>query len=331
MRGRRFWIHIFAVALVAALVVECAKGAEKVQYKLKLDKGKKYYVRTVMEQKISQIFMFQAEDMEQTIGMGMDLEVNDVDANGTMWLDETYAWVKVRKKDQRGETIYDSSKKDSPVPRLMQGFAALLGEGFSLRMTPSGQVKAVRGSRRMRENISKKLLPSGRLRQFLMKDLEQHISKEAIKELTENSMAIYPDRPVGVRDSWSKTVVLSQGFAMIIKHKWTLKERKNGVAVIDVNSVVTPNRKAKPMQTGGAMSYEFSGRQWGSVQMQESTGLIAGSKINQDVSGRMQMETVDAGGEPQTMTVGLRIRGVTTTEMGDWRKDVWLYKEEEKD
>lgn len=325
MRGRRFWIHILAVALA----VVSAEAAEKVQYKLKLEKGKKYYVRTVAEQEVSQIVIIQEWSMEQTIGTGMDLEVNDVDVNGTMWLDETYAWVKARKKDQRSETVYDSSKKDSSVPRTLQQFAALLGEGFSLRMTPEGQVKAVRGSKRMRENISKKL-PAGPLGEILMKDLERHISKEAIKELTENSMAMYPDKPVGVGDSWSREVVLSQGLPMVLEHKWTLKERKNGVAVIEVNSVVTPNRKAKPMETGGAkISYEFSGRQRGLVQMQESTGLITGSKINQDISGQMQTEVVSAGGKPQTMTVGLKIRGVATVEMGEWRKDVWLYKEKD--
>ncbi|MHC4387240.1 MAG: DUF6263 family protein [Planctomycetota bacterium] len=331
MRGRRFWIQILAVAVAVAPAVVRAESAEKMQYKLRLEKGKKYYVRTVTEQETSQILIVQEQRMQKTIGTGMDLEVNDVDVNGTMWINQTYAWVKFGQEGDMGEMAYDSSKKDSPVPRLMEGYAALLGEGFSLRMTPKGKVKAVRGLKRMRENISKKL-PVGPLGEFLMKDLEQHISKEAIKELTENSMAMYPDKPVGVGDHWSKKVVLSQGFAMIINHKWTLKERKNGVAVIEVNSVVTPNRKAKPMEAGGAkISYEFSGRQWGSVQMQESTGLIAGSKINQDVSGRMQMETVDAGGKPQTMTVGLKIRGGTTTEMGEWRKDVWLHKKEEKD
>jgi hypothetical protein len=329
MTGRRFWIRVLAAAVIVALVVVCAEGAEKMQYQLKLEKGKKYYVRTITEQKISQTYWGQEDNIEQTNGMGMDLEVNDVDVNGTMWLNQTYAWVRVRKKDHKGETAYDSSKKDSPVPRVMQHFVALLGEGFSLRMTPKGQVKAVRGLKRMRENISKKL-SAGPLGQFLMKDLEQHISKEAIKELTESSMAMYPDKPVGVGDSWSKKVVLSQGFAMILDHNWTLKERKNGVAVMEVSSVVTPNRKAKPPEMGGTkISYELSGKQQGLVQMQESTGWIIRSKINQDLAGQMQMEVVSAGGKPQTMTILLKIRGVATTEMGEWSKDVWLYKEKD--
>lgn len=327
MRGRRFWSRILAVAVIVAPVVVCAEGAEKMQYQLKLEKGKKYYVRTITEQKISETWRGQEKNKEQTDGMGMDLEVNDVDVNGTMWINQTYAWVKFGQKGHTGEMSYDSSKKGSPVPRMMQGFAALLGEGYSLRMTPKGQVKAVRGLKRMRENISKKL-PAGSLREFMMKMLEQHISKEAIKELTESSMAMYPDKPVGVGDSWSKKVVLSQGFVMILEHKWTLKERKNGVAVIEVNSVVTPNRKAKPPEMGGTkISYEFSGKQQGLVQMQESTGLIIRSKINQDLSG--QMEIVSAGAKPQTMTIPLKIRGVATTEMGEWRKDVWLYKEKD--
>jgi hypothetical protein len=280
----------------------------------------------ITEQEVSQTVMGQEQSMEQAIGMGMELDVNEVDPNGAMWIDYTYGWARLGHKGPTGEMVYDSSKKDSPVPPMAQSFAALLGEGFSLKMTPKGEVKAVRGLKRMRENITKKL-PAGPMRELMAKGLEQYISKEAIKELMESSMAMYPDKPVGVGDSWRKKVVLSQGLAMVLEHKWTLKERKKGVAVIEVSSVVTPNRKAKPMEMGGTkISYEFSGKQKGFVEMDELTGEIVRSKINQDMSGQMQMEVVSAGAKPQTMTIPVKIKGVITTEMGAWKKDVWSDK-----
>ena len=326
MRVRRFRLGILAVAAVVALAVLCAEGAEKRSYRLKLEKGKKYYFRMITKQEISQTAMGRQQSVEKTIGMGMDLDVNEVDANGAMLVDYTYSWMRWGQKGQMGEMVYDSSKKDTPVPPMMQGFAALIGEGFSLKVTPKGQVKAVRGLKRVRENISKKL-PAGRMREFMMKSMEQYLSDEAVKQFNESWMAMYPDKPVGVGDSWSKKVVLSQGFPMVLESKWTLKGRKKGVAIIEVSSTVKTNPKAKPMEMGThKVSYEFSGKQQGLLEIQESTGLIIRSKINQEMSGQTKVEVAAPGAEPRTMTTPMKIKGVVTMEMGKWRKDVWLDK-----
>ena len=329
MNGGKFRIGILAVSVVFALFVVCAEGAEKRNYELKLEKGKKYYFRMLTEQEISQTVMGQEQSMEQVIGMGMELDVNEVDANGAMWIDYKYGWAKFGHKGPMGEQVYDSSKKDSPVPPTAQGFVALLGEGFSLRMMPKGKVKAVRGLKRMRENISKKL-PAGPMREFMMKGLEQYFNEAAVKELNESSMAMYPDKPVGVGDSWSRKVVLSQGFAMVLENKWTLKERRNGVALIEVSSTVKPNRKAKPLEMGlMKISYEFTGTQKGLVEIKESTGQVIRSKINQELSGLTRTEVLSGGAKPQTVTTPMKIKGIVTMEMGDWTKDVWLYKKKD--
>lgn len=326
MKGGRFRIGILACIVAVALAVLCAEGAQKRSYRLKLEKGKKYYFRTITKQEISQTVMARQQTAEKTIGMGMDLDVNEVDANGAMLVDYTYSWMRWGQKGQMGEMVYDSSKKDTPVPPIMQGFAALIGEGFSLKVTPKGQVKAVRGLKRVRENISKKL-PAGRMREFMMKSMEQYLSDEAVKQFNESWMAMYPDKPVGVGDSWSKKVVLSQGFPMVLESKWTLKGRKKGVAIIEVSSIIKTDPKAKPMEMGAhKVSYEFSGKQQGVLEMQESTGLVIRSKINQEMSGQTKMDVTAPGAKPQTMTTPMKIKGVVTMEMGKWRKGVWLEK-----
>ncbi len=315
MNDRKFKTGVFVIAVIIALGVASAKADEKMHYKLKFEKGQKYYIKMITEQQISQTAMGQEQSVDITMGMGIDLDVNDVNDNGNAWIQYTYRWAKLRQKTPMGEIEYDSAKGDSPVPLEAQGFAALLGEGFALQITPKGEVEQVKGLDKMRSNIQEKL-PEGPMRESSMKALGLYLNEESIKEQTKSSMAIYPDSPVGIGDSWSKTFALSHGLAIIAENTWTLKNRENGVATIEAVSTIKPNPQAEPMEMGPTkISHEFSGKQQGLIKMQESTGQVLHSKIEQQLSGQMKMVATDP--QPQEMTIPMKINSVVTTEMNE--------------
>ena len=324
MKGRRLWLGVLVVALVGVVVV-VADAAQKVQYGLKLEKGKKYYVQMITEQQISQTVMNQEQNMEQTIGMGMDFDVNDVNDRGDVWVRLTYRWMKFGQKGPMNVIVYDSSQKDVNTPLAAQGFAALLNEGFAVKLTPQGKAVQVKGLDKMRNNIAQKL-HAGPMREQMMKGLDQFLSEEAMKEWTESSFMMYPDREVGVGDSWTKTVSMTRGLPMTIANKWTLKDRKDNVATLDVASEIKTNTDAKTMEMGPTkITYELTGTQKGQVRMDETTGLMLTSKLEQQISGqvRMTMPTPPQAQNPdqnqpqppQEMAVPLKIKSTTTMEM----------------
>lgn len=296
------------LAAVSCLALPAYAGS-KIQYKLRLEKGQKYYAKMVAEQKIVQTVMNQPQNIEQTIGLGWDLDVVDVDRSGNAEIRYTYRWAKLRLQGSMQQVLYDSSVKGGSVPEPAQGFAALVGESFSLRMSPEGRVLMVIGAARMRANVRKKL-PAGFTGDLYMGSLTQYIDDRGIKEATEASMAVLPDKPVGVGDSWSKRVVLSESTALIVQSKWTLKQRQAGTATIDLVSTVEPNPQAPPRDVGAAkISSQFSGKQQGLIQLDESTGLIVHNRLEQELSG----ETKVLG--PQQMTIPMQINSVVTTEL----------------
>jgi hypothetical protein len=314
MKGRKVRIDVLAVVLAIALGAAQAQAAEKIQYKLKLEKGQKYYLRMTTEQKITQTIMGKEQAVDQNVGMGANVDINDVDAGGNAWARYTYRWVKFAQKTPIGEMVYDSSNKDTPVPPMGQGFAALLGEGYSLKITPKGRVEEVKDLDKMRSNIQKKL-SGGPMQEMMIKSLEQYTNEEAIKESTEASLAIYPDEPVGVGDSWSRKVVLSGSSAMILENTWTLKGRKNGVATIEVVSAIKPNPEAKPIDMGVMkMHYQVSGKQQGLIEMDESTGRMIHSKMNQELSGTATVKSTASPGA-QDMIIPMKIRAITGIEV----------------
>lgn len=291
-------------------------AVDKTLYRLKLEAGKQYYMQTINELQFSDPTPAKEQSMVMTIGTGAKLDVNSIDANGNARVTYTYKWIKHGIKGDE-EKVYDSSKKDSTVPEEFQWFAPLLEESFSLKISPEGRISEIKDLEKVRSNVQQKL-PPGPTKELAMNSLKQWLDEQTLRESIENSIAIYPDKPVGVGDSWSRIVTYSSGTAMILESKWTLKERENGVAVIEVDSTIKPNPQAKPVEMGQGItsSSEFTGNQQGLIEIQESTGLIIKSNINQQMSGQ---NTITRSGVPDKVTP-MEIKGVISMETSDWEK-----------
>ncbi len=310
MENRKIRTGVPALVAVAALLVVSAGAAEKIQYKLELERGQSYYVRVISDSNIAQEIMGQESVTEVSAGFGYSFDVNEVDDKGNGWVDCTVDWVKFTQKSPMMEVVYDSAKQASPVPAGAQSVAAFLGESFTAKITPQGLVEELRGLERLRKSIEKKI-PEGSMEQQMLQDLDDEQLADSIRDYFLNPMAVYPDKPVGIGDSWSRTSILkTQPF--IYENKWTLKDRKAGLAIIEADT--TMKSKPEAVQKGAVeMKFDMSGKRIGQIEINESTGQIIRSKMTQDSSGQM-----DAG----STKINLKTHGVTTFEMTERKADV---------
>lgn len=123
----------------------------------------------------------------------------------------------------------------------------------------------------------------------------------------EKMMAIYPDKPVGIGDSWSRKVAVAKGFAMIVDNTWTLKARRGGIAVVEIKSAVKPNPNAKPLDMGPLkLQYDIGGKQQGEMEIDEATGWVIKAKMTQDLSGKVRVQ--GGAGAPGGMTWPISIK-----------------------
>ena len=303
MENRRPKISVLtAVAIIACLIVPTEAG-QKIQYKLNLQKGQSYYVRIISDSNVAQEMMGQKSTVEVTAGFGYSFAVKEVDQRGNGWADCTVDWVKFRQKAPMMEVVYDSSEKASPVPAGAESVAVLLGERFSAKITPQGQVEELRGLEQLRKNIEKKT-PEGPAKQQIMQSLEEQRFTDSIKEIFLSPLAAYPDKPVGIGDSWTR-IVHFKTQPLIFDNKWTLKDRKAGTAIIEASADVKSNPDAV-QDAPVKVKLDLSGKRIGQIEIKESTGQIILSKITQDLSGQMQAGTI---------TVSMKTHGVTTFEM----------------
>jgi len=291
-------------------------GGEKVELRLNLKEGETYKLQVTSDQKITQTMGESKQEMPQTTELGLSHLVKEVRDDGTAVVQVKFESVRFKQEGPMGKVDYDSS---NPAPAesahpMVTALVALVGQGFSVDLTSKGEAARLEGAdqlvARMMENME---LPTPALRPVVKQQLEQQFGNQALKEMMEQMIGVYPDEPVGVGDSWSKRRVVSRGLAAIMNNTWTLKSRSGGVAVVDVQSTVEPNPDAPPLEMGPAkLQYALRGTQNGSIELDEATGWPLRSTVNQSLAGDL---TIQAGAEgAQPMTVPITVEGVTRIE-----------------
>jgi hypothetical protein len=312
MEKRRLRFFLFITVGIASIAL-CNTGAAAVTLQLKLAKGKTYYQRMVIDQHMVQTVMNMQQVMDQSMGMGVKMDVLDVDSQGNMRIRNTYNWSMSKRTGPMGSLDYDSAKQPTP-PAGAEPFAALLGQGFMVRISPKGEVLDVNGVEELQAAVRKKL-PPGSEADPALGALNQYLDKNAIKQMVEGTWSFYPDKPVEVGDSWSKKRVMSTVFELTIDSKWTLQKREAGMATIATTNSLRSNAN-KPVETGGMkMTFDLAGTQDGTLRMQEATGLIVSGQAQQQLKGEIKIG--DSAQGPPMMTIPCVFDTKVRIEMSD--------------
>jgi hypothetical protein len=295
MEKRRFGLFLFvAVGITSGAL--CNSGGAAVPLQLKLAKGKTYYQRTVVDQHITQTVMNQQQVIDITIGMGMKLDVLDVDATGNTRIRYTFNWCMSKQTGPMGTLSYDSAQQATP-PAGMESLAALLNQSYVIKLSPKGRVLDVNGVEQVKAAVQKKL-PPGADTGPMGNVAATFLDKQGVKEMTEGVMAVFPDKPVEPGQSWSEKRVLTMGFGRIEESKWTLQKQEAGVAMIGQTSTIRSNPDAPPLDAQGMkLRFDVSGSHEATIRIVEATGLVQMDQGRQQLKGEIKVGD-SAQGQP---------------------------------
>ena len=312
----KLFTRVLALSLILAISLACSLLTSMFEPGLNLEEGETYHMRTIVEQEISQDMGSLSEDIERTIGMEIALEVVEIDEDGNYWIDMTHDWVLYEQETPLDSVSYDSDDPPDPIPPTAMGYAALVGKGFSVLISPSGEPLETEG---LDEMVNEVIADMG-LFDLAPGDMIEEITNEMIDDMEDNLIQMTvsgPEGPTGVGDTWttsrSMTGNLIGNYAMTIDSTWTLESLGYRIATINEVSDVTPNEEeAEPIDLGGLLPVGYTlsgGSQEGTYHVQLSTGLISQATINQDLSG----EATVIGLVEETWSIS--IESTTTIEM----------------
>jgi hypothetical protein len=321
MRSKRIGVGFLLCSVILLVGAGEVYSVRRFPLKLKLKEGKQYYFHTINDLKISQKMGNRTTKTQERYEIGMIVDVNSVDSAGNMVVDCNYVQLMMAKGAGKKRIEYDSSKK-KPVPKAARNFSMLLGENFSMQLTPLGKVKELRGLKKMKERITKKL-PEGPGRLAATRGLGKYLEAGDLRQWIEYMLAIYPGKIVDVNDTWKRETKVLRRYPIMTEDTFRLKDLKRRVATIEVKSKIKTNVDAKPESMGFATtSYEFNGTQEGLIELKEINGLIKKSTIKKRLSGVMKMTIALGGGEPKEMIRPIEFEEVTTLAMGRIRIEV---------
>jgi len=313
MKKRYFWSAVLLALAVGAYAATGTEDDQKFQYKLKLQNGQKYYLTMITQEKTSYTLLGKERYVEQEVGFGYELDVNQIDEKNVADVSVRLDWIMLKTKGQGPTVVYDSNQLFSPIAPAAKRLALMLGARFEVNITTEGNIKDVKKIKEMLTNIEKKLTPTMQERMLIL-SLKEQFTEYAIKGIFERHLAVYPENEVGVGDYWEKTFQAPLGLPLIIQNKWTLIERKNGIAIIQNNANIKTDPDAKPWVRGGTKTrYKLEGLQNGLSEAQEKTGLIRESKLSQQLTGEMKVET--AGEETTEQLIPMKVQNIITFQM----------------
>lgn len=300
--------------IISILIIATAFSEDKVLLRINLQKNKSYLMKTSVSQIITQTVNEKDMKINQLIGMNMTYNILDVDPNGISTIKITYSAIQFFQDGPTGKIEYDSSKPSKDLAPAAQGFAALVGQSLTVKMTSTNKLIEIQGVNEILDNLARKF-SNNTATNAIMNNLKGLFDDESLKQMFEGDMA-YPENPVSLGDSWAQKVTLSKIMPMIIEKNFTLKERNNGVAIIETKATVKSNESAPPMNLGTAsVQYTLTGTYEGTLDLDEKTGMTLKSTIFLKISGNLLM-TLSSKSD-QSYTFPIKIDSVSTSELSE--------------
>lgn len=292
-----------------------ARGQEPLDLSLNLEAGSGYLCVMEMSRDITQTVGGHDQTLKHEVLMSWRYDVLGSNDDGDIDIKLTYTRIKVKQDFGFQSSEYDSDSPPDYIEPSMKGYEAVVGSNLDIRIGRKGDVKDLRGVDSMLDKIIEDLdLPDSPAREEMISAIRSQFGEDALRQALEQITGFYPESPVRTGDEWSSEKLATTGFPMKVVDNYTLRYRENGVATIDLSSVISSSPDSEGVRMGPAsIFYDIAGSQNGSIEVDESTGLPIRSDINMSLSG-----TVKASGipdeEPQSWPIRNDGRVVVTFE-----------------
>jgi len=182
-----------------------------------------------------------------------------------------------------GDIAYDSANPDEGNP-MMKSLGETVGKTFVVSYDKNGGITKTEGVEKIVGDLAKGL--DGQAGQQIVTQMGAAGITNTLKNL---SGILNGSSKVG--NSWNVKSI-SQGFVdMELDQTFTLRERKNGQAIIDVTGTAKTVAGEGGMEFQGMeIGYDLTGPITGTIVVDESTGWAISSNIVPNLKGKMTMK-----------------------------------------
>jgi len=230
---------------------------------------------------------------EQVLGLEFTLEFREAAPGGRVPFRLTFSRTRMRLIGLDSESSYDSERPPLSVDGPFRGVAWLAGKSVDGTFEPDGTAASVSGMDILFDTAAAGTeTPAGKEGEALAAQARRQFGDEAMRELATSLNAAFPAGTVAVGDSWKWRRRLRALQPMDIDGTSRFLERKDGRCVLGVEARISPLADGGPTEIGPVtVLSSLSGTMKGGLTVEESTGLVLESALQQELSGYLLVGT----------------------------------------
>jgi hypothetical protein len=195
--------------------------------------------------------------MEQSSVQVFRLTVEDVAADGSATLRQTFESVRMEMSSPAGKTVFDSAEADKPTDPIaaMMGttMSAMIGESITIVLMPTGAVTKVEGMSRILDKVMD-TVPRNPVAVQIFSQLRGIMSDDAMRGVFEQSFLNFPDHAFKANETWTGQFKMSNPMfgALTTTRTSTLKgiESSNGTSIARIGVTIAIRQDAEASPSG---------------------------------------------------------------------------------
>lgn len=285
-------------------VVAVTKGTdEKYSYQYNLEIGKTYPMSLSIKNTQSATDGKQSQKMTSESKKEIDYTVKDF-KDGVYTLEVKSKQYSEKMTDPSGKSIsYDTNStkpanKDIAVSWSI--YKAMTGKTYTMKVDQKGKVVSVDGLDVVKKSILNSVKSQVNAEEFKMftQIIDNSLNKEAISSQFEETMNVFPNKTLALKESWSDSQKIDKG---PMKGNISMKRTLSNVEDKNTTIIVAGSQslKGNESQEGVKMSANSNANVDGKILIDTKSGWI--NKVNLTKKETLK-RTVEAQGQSQTMT-----------------------------
>jgi hypothetical protein len=248
------------------------------------------------------------------------LTVEDVTADGSATLRQTFESVRMELSSPAGKTVFDSGAGDKPTDPVGAAIgttmSAMIGESITIVLQPTGAVTRVEGMSRILDKVMK-TLPQNPAMAQAMSQLKASMGDDAVRSLFEQSFVNFPDRAIKAGETWTGQFKMSNPMfgALTTTMTSTLKGVESGnsasIARIAVMIAMAQDADAKPSGLPGMTAKLADSKGEGEILFDITKGRLQKSSFKSEMPVTMSL----AGPGGSDINSQMLVRSTITMEI----------------
>ncbi|TDG37657.1 hypothetical protein EZJ43_00755 [Pedobacter changchengzhani] len=293
-------INKFTAVLTLTFFVALSVSAQKTYtIKQNFPIGKKYLIKMISDQFISQKIGEQNIDLKQNIGTDYTFDIrngNDSEKN----IEVTYDRIYMTSETGGNKMNIDSDDQDTTKANP---FRKLKGAGFTMIMLHDGSVKSINGVDKMLNDMTSSMSKDTAVVRSIKQSLAKQFNAESLKQTMESSLKIYPSKPIKIGESWVSATKVNLAMPMEMNSTYTLKDVKGNIAYLTISGTLASKGSFDAMNN--KMETDLKGTNIGDAELDLNTGLIMNAHSRIEMDG-----TIKAQGQ----NIAFKLQGITKIE-----------------